>query len=132
MDRLGQHATGKPLNIQVFYSYQAESVNNSTAQFMLKVGPLISYPGIGPLQENYSLPPSVTPLIGTASNATLRQSQLSLCVTVKARVCDIGSIRKDGEAGESDVYTNCFSRGRKRRNRALNAKTDEPLSGLSF
>jgi len=127
-----QHSAGKSLHIQIFDGDQTEPINDLPAQFVLEVGTLIRGSSVRLLEQHDGFTSPIASLVWAAGDAALCNPELGLSGAVPARVLDIGSVRENSKAGESNVDSHGIGRFGKRRGRALNTETDEPLSGLPF
>src|SRR5712691_1090265 len=100
IDRLGEHATRQPFDVQILDSDHAIGIDQLTCNFMLKVSPLVLDLGMRFLEQQHGFA-AILPTSLPASDTPLSQAQLGLRSLVVARIVDgrpIGERRKGGQA----------------------------------
>ena len=132
VDRLGQHPTGQPLDVQVLHGNQVVGVNDLPGDLVVEVRPLVANVNVDPLKFLYGLVPPVAAPLPTGHLA-LGSAKSGLRDPVVPGVLEDTTIAQDREALQPHVDAHGLAGGGQRLSSGdFNAKAGVPFPALPF
>lgn len=130
-NRTGEHTSGKGLDIQILNSHKPKSVSNLSAEFMLKVRPLVVNVGMSLLEKPDCLPSVVAALL-PSGDFPLASSELGKSYLKIAGVILPFPIGQGNEGIKPHIYADNIRRGHRAFSIRHNTETGIPLAHFPF
>src|SRR5215472_18607444 len=126
VDRAGQYAARKSLDVEVFHRDQAVAFHQPAAEMMMKGGTLVSDFTVRLGHQYGGLAAATAAALATGKPA-LGAAEVCQPALEMSRIVDLPAIRKSDKAVQSDIQADLLGRVRQRNGVPLDGKTHVPV-----